>query len=160
MGGVKSGPGCAGNAFPDPSPHLMEAGNALFDRTPPDPSSRPGFKLIRTAWGGWHWKKIPDNPLYGLTDGGNLKRMRQPSKAERRAMKAAVFDRDAFTCQVCRRVFDRPENWDGSQYISGLTLDHHPVSYREGGPFTPDNLRAACEPCNIRLGNQQRAGRS
>lgn len=66
-----------------------------------------------------------------------------------------VYIRDDFTCQDCEKRFPPadPENYTGRTGIDGLTLGHIiPRSLR--GHFAPDNLRAQCEECNTKLGNQ------
>ncbi len=56
-----------------------------------------------------------------------------------RQFRDLVFSRDAYTCQYC-----------GITNVS-LQLDHvHPKS--RGGADTPDNLVAACKPCNTSKG--------
>jgi hypothetical protein len=53
-------------------------------------------------------------------------------------IRAAVFERDEFTCVECGAMDD-------------LTLDHiHPWSL--GGPDTAENLRVLCRQCNSRKG--------
>ena len=51
-----------------------------------------------------------------------------------------VYRRDGFKCRYCG-ASDRP-----------LTVDHL-VLWEEGGPSIPDNLAAACGPCNSKRGN-------
>lgn len=75
----------------------------------------------------------------------------------RRRIRRKVFIRDGFTCQSCGLVFTCPDEWDGSRVWhedgrTELTVDHV-VPRSQGGPFTVDNLRACCEPCNQERGD-------
>jgi 5-methylcytosine-specific restriction endonuclease McrA len=42
-----------------------------------------------------------------------------------------------------------PCKWCGA---IATTVDHYPIAQAEGGPDTPDNLVAACRPCNTSRG--------
>lgn len=63
-----------------------------------------------------------------------------------------VFIRDEFTCQDCGKQFEAPEEYTGRTGIVGLTLGHI-IPRCLKGHFSPDNLRAQCEDCNQKLGN-------
>lgn len=90
---------------------------------------------------------IPEGERY-VRRNGKLHRTKKPSKRVR----IVVFVRDDFTCQECGWVAERPEDdYDGS-YVHNLELGHHPIPYRDGGPFHEANLRAECRPCNLRRG--------
>ena len=69
----------------------------------------------------------------------NVRRRRQAAGAKR----LRIYVRDRFTCQYCgvRKTADE------------LTLDH--ITPRaQAGDSTPENLVAACLPCNNRKGNR------
>lgn len=84
-----------------------------------------------------------------------------PTRATFTAGRREVFRRDAFTCFNCEiRPEEPPLAYDGRstvwvQFPNGawteLTLDHI-VPESLGGPFTLDNLRTACRPCNVKRG--------
>jgi 5-methylcytosine-specific restriction endonuclease McrA len=83
---------------------------------------------------------------YSKTRGGNPSRTWRPSKQRIAAVRAIVFGRDDYTCQLCgHRPECAPDDW------YGLHLDHI-IPYRDGGLFYPDNLQTLCEPCNCRKG--------
>lgn len=56
-----------------------------------------------------------------------------------------IFVRDKFRCQYCAKNF--------AKRIGELTLDHI-LPRSQGGPDDPENLAAACIPCNQRKGNR------
>lgn len=61
--------------------------------------------------------------------------------------RAAILERDAHRCQI-----------NGPKCKSIATEVDHIVPTRDGGAwFDPDNLRAACKPCNIGRANRQKA---
>ena len=62
-------------------------------------------------------------------------------------LRAYVMHRDHGRCQYCGR---RPKGSDK------LTLDHI-VPRADNGANTPDNLVAACMPCNLKKGKQHAA---
>lgn len=64
-------------------------------------------------------------------------------RREVRFSRQSVFERDANTCQYCRKHFPR----------SQLTIDHV-VPQSRGGADAWDNLVVACLRCNIRKGNR------
>lgn len=73
------------------------------------------------------------------------------------AVRAFVFIRDCFTCQVCgRRDSTGDRTYDGrwtrlSDDNQILVLDHiHP--FVRGGTNHPGNLRVLCDPCNGKKG--------
>ena len=69
----------------------------------------------------------------------NVRRRRQASGAKR----LRIYVRDRFTCQYC----------GGRKAADELTLDH--ITPRaQAGDSTPENLVAACVPCNNRKGNR------
>lgn len=76
-------------------------------------------------------------------------RPQRVSKSTR--LRKVIFVRDNFTCQQCKKVFKKPEKWNGA-HIPGLTLGHV-IPRSHGGGRTLKNLRAQCEPCNTKLGN-------
>lgn len=67
-------------------------------------------------------------------------------------VRAAVYIRDQHTCQYCGREFMREERHGLAPMAEDgtwLELDHiEPLE--AGGSNLPDNLRAACTPCNRR----------
>ena len=79
---------------------------------------------------------------YSRTSGGNQSRTWRPSKYRMAAVRAIVFGRDDFTCQICGLKPDHPV-W--------LSLDHI-KPYKDGGLFYPDNLQTLCHSCNSRKG--------
>ncbi len=79
--------------------------------------------------------------LYVRTSGGFLRRRHKPTRRQKEQIRLQVYLRDEYTCQLCGR---RRKSDD-------LTLDHI-IPYRYGGPFTFENLRAACAYCNISRG--------
>lgn len=93
---------------------------------------------------------------YTLTATGNRRRSSKPTPAQLRRVRSEVFRRDSFTCQECG-VRGQPERgWDGSRTVytrqgKPLHLDHI-TPYRDGGPFSTENLRTLCESCNCRRG--------
>ena len=56
------------------------------------------------------------------------------------SIRAAVFERDEYTCVFCSSVED-------------LTLDHI-IPWSRGGEDTVTNLRTLCRSCNSRRGNR------
>ena len=86
-------------------------------------------------------------PRYRRTVSGNIARVHKPSKYRVRNLKVAVFERDGWTCQECGRFFNKPEGWDGWQYIEDLELGHV-IPYHDGGPYVEENIQAECRPCN------------
>ena len=82
------------------------------------------------------------------------KKPSKPNKANRARLKLRVFTRDNFTCQevTCGKVFEAPENFDGTQTIPGLTLGHI-IPQTFGGRWTQENLKAECYDCNHSRGN-------
>lgn len=95
-------------------------------------------------------KSVVAGPRIGKTRGGNYYRRWQPSAGRKRAVRLIVYTRDDFTCQLCGRKHERPQDYAG-ELIYGLTVDHI-IPYAKGGLYYPDNLRAACESCNCRRG--------
>lgn len=76
---------------------------------------------------------------YRRTISGHLVRAWKPPRSVHRRMQAFIYQRDGFTCQLCRK--------HRSQLRCLLTLDHiHP--YKLGGLYIEWNLRTACESCN------------
>lgn len=60
-----------------------------------------------------------------------------------------IYDRDAWTCQLCRQEIDPDAAWPDPR---SATLDHiKPVTL--GGEHTPDNLQSAHWICNVRKGD-------
>ena len=97
--------------------------------------------------------------------------------ARRAHIRVAVHVRDKFTCVHCGWQPDPPEGgWDDYDGTSALVelvprtpTDRHPVPFtfryltlghivrpEDGGPFTIENLRSECTPCN----NAQKGGLS
>lgn len=73
--------------------------------------------------------------------GGKVNRAAIPAD-----LRAAVFERDGYSCVRCGATND-------------LTLDHiYPWSL--GGPDTEDNLRVLCRPCNSSKGDRVQAART
>ena len=69
----------------------------------------------------------------------NVRRRRQTAGAKR----LRIYVRDRFTCQYC----------GARQNADALTLDHITPRAR-GGASSPENLVAACLPCNNRKGSR------
>jgi len=76
-----------------------------------------------------------------------------------RALRAALHQRDHFTCQICgwkpRAI---PTDYDGRSAIGWWPNPHedrmlevdHIVPRAAGGPSTMDNLQTLCDDCNRR----------
>ena len=62
--------------------------------------------------------------------------------------KAYILERDEETCQICGRVYD--DTYDNGE---SLTIDHV-VPLSKDGTNNPDNLRAVCQSCNKKKGNE------
>jgi len=60
-----------------------------------------------------------------------------PRKTKINCTRTNIFVRDNFTCQYCGKAFARKH----------LTIDHV-IPSSKGGPFTWENLVAACYKCN------------
>jgi hypothetical protein len=72
-----------------------------------------------------------------------------------------VYIRDRFTCQDrdCGRQFISEKTlarddfcYDGLHNVRGLTLGHV-IPKSKGGGYTLDNIKAQCQQCNNRLGD-------
>lgn len=77
-------------------------------------------------------------------------------------LRREVYIRDHFTCQNkgCGRQFISEStlaredfSYDGLHNVRGLTLGHI-VPKSQGGPYSLDNIKAQCQPCNNRLGDK------
>ena len=66
------------------------------------------------------------------------------SAGRRDAIRRAVLARDAYACQVC---------WARATQVD------HIISAARGGPFTAENLRAICAPCNPTQGRALTGGK-
>jgi len=62
-------------------------------------------------------------------------------------LRKTILERDSYECQIKGRV---------CQGVA--TSVDHIVPAALGGDDNPDNLRAACKPCNSSLGHRARAG--
>ena len=80
--------------------------------------------------------------------------------AKNRRLRAFIFTRDAFTCQVCGWAPDLPPLGYDGRYTVGpwphvaertLHIDHV-TPRRAGGTSGAGNLQTLCEPCNCRKG--------
>lgn len=58
-----------------------------------------------------------------------------------------VLERDGYRCYWCKRDLTDLEPRERQ-------VDHYPIPYVNGGPSTPENLVAACGPCNRRRGKR------
>ena len=77
------------------------------------------------------------------------------------ALRRDVYIRDRFTCQNkgCGRQFISEATlaredfvYDGLHNVRGLTLGHI-IPKSQGGPYSMENIKAQCQPCNNRLGD-------
>ena len=74
-----------------------------------------------------------------------------PRGAIRRSrLRAALAERDGLKCWLCGRVLVlRYGNANGSTEPDTATLDHvRPIC--RGGETHPDNLKLACQKCNVK----------
>jgi 5-methylcytosine-specific restriction endonuclease McrA len=67
--------------------------------------------------------------------------------------RAAIFERDAWTCGICHEPVDPEATWPDKRCAS---LDHI-VPLSKGGPHTMANLRLAHFDCNAIRGNRHAA---
>jgi 5-methylcytosine-specific restriction endonuclease McrA len=82
------------------------------------------------------------------------KRLKFSKVRSHAALRAFVFQRDAFTCAKCGvKPVVIPEVFTGETTVSlpgkhwCLVMDHI-VSRRNGGPHHPSNLQTMCDSCN------------
>ena len=104
-------------------------------------------------------------------------RRRRPkiAKRKRARIRLAVYTAYNYTCADCGwKPAEIPDDYDGTYALAGpapaealtepgrhpsqqlapiriLTLGHK-ISYRDGGEFTEDNLKAQCSTCNYQKG--------
>lgn len=63
----------------------------------------------------------------------------RPTGVAWRRLRLSILARDGWVCQI-----------RGARCVGGATTVDHRVPLRLGGaPWSPDNLRAACAPCNF-----------
>lgn len=72
------------------------------------------------------------------------------AEALTRETRRAIIARDGATCYLCGEPLDLAAAFPDPQAV---TLDHV-VPLARGGAHTPDNLRVACRPCNLRKGDK------
>ena len=85
---------------------------------------------------------------------------RSRSKAKRRAVKRdayvadvnrrAIFERDGYRCQLCRRLVDRKRK---APHPRAATIDHI-IPLARGGTHEPANCQTACFKCNCLKSDQ------
>ena len=76
------------------------------------------------------------------TQGGGLGRVRDPLPAR---LRFRILARDGFRCRYCGRLGGTP----------GVVLHvDHIVPVAAGGTMSEDNLRTACEECNLGKGTR------
>lgn len=92
-----------------------------------------------------------------LVDGAMPRQVNQNPLAD---LRRDVYIRDRFRCQGCGRQFVSDETlarddfeYDGLHNIHGLTLGHI-IPKSKQGPYSMENIKAQCKPCNNRLGDK------
>lgn len=108
--------------------------------------------------------KFALDPLWKIDSAGRKVRRYRPPMSARNSIRGEVYVRDNFQCQDCGHQFPIVAEYDGKSPVNDphgrtLTLDHI-VPYAQGGEFVAENLRALCEPCNVRRGTKPIGGSS